>query len=122
MTFKLTAIICDDSRLQRKILRDTIEKENFSVVGEAESGDDAVNLCQEHHPNLLILDISMPGKGGIETLKEVKQLSPETKVVMVTAVDSDEIIVEALKIGADNYITKPYQAAKVARVINALDY
>ena len=122
MSFKLKALIADDSRLMRKMLKDILEKENFDVVGEAANGDEALALCQQHMPNLLTLDIAMPGRDGLATLKEVKKISGDIKVVMITSNDKHDIILEALKQGADNYITKPYEPEKVARVINCLEY
>jgi two-component system, chemotaxis family, chemotaxis protein CheY len=122
MTFKLKALIADDSRLMRKMLKDILEKENFEVVGEAANGDEAIQMCQQHMPNLLTLDIAMPGKDGLATLKEVKKISGDIKVVMITSNDKHDIILEALKQGADNYITKPYEPEKVARVINCIEY
>jgi two-component system, chemotaxis family, chemotaxis protein CheY len=122
MTFKLKALIADDSRLMRKMLKDILEKENFEVVGEAANGDEALQMCQQFMPNLLTLDIAMPGRDGLATLKEVKKISNDIKVVMITSNDKHDIILEALKQGADNYITKPYEPEKVARVINCIEY
>jgi two-component system chemotaxis response regulator CheY len=122
MTFKLKALIADDSRLMRKMLKDILERENFEIVGEAENGDQAVVLCQQHMPNLLTLDIAMPGRDGLSTLREVKKISGDIKVVMITSNDKHDIILEALKQGADNYITKPYEPEKVARVVNCIEY
>ena len=122
MTFKLKALIADDSRLMRKMLKDILEKENFEVVGEAANGDEALTMCQQFMPNLLTLDIAMPGRDGLATLKEVKKISSDIKVVMITSNDKHDIILEALKQGADNYITKPYEPEKVARVINCIEY
>ena len=121
-TFKLKALIADDSRLMRKILKDILQKENFDVIGEAENGDQALELCHQFMPNLLTLDIAMPGRDGIATLKEVKKISNDIKVVMITSNDKHDIILEALKQGADNYITKPYEPEKVARVVNCIEY
>lgn len=122
MTFKLKALIADDSQLMRKILKDILERENFDVVAEAKDGQEAIDLCKQHMPNLLTLDIAMPGKDGIATLREVKVLSSDIKVVMITSQDKHDVILEALKLGADNYITKPYEPEKVARVVNCIDY
>jgi two-component system chemotaxis response regulator CheY len=122
MTFKLKALIADDSRVMRKILKDILERENFDVVGEAADGEEAITLCRQHMPTLLTLDIAMPGKDGLQTLKEVKAFSTEIKVVMITSNDKHDIILEALKQGADNYITKPYEPEKVARVVNCIEY
>ncbi len=120
--FKLRAVICDDSSVMRKILCEILETENFHVVGEAADGIEAIHLCKLHKPNLLMLDIAMPGLDGIQTLKEVKKVAAETKVVMVTSIGAQDMILEALKHGAENYITKPYQAEKVARVISCIRY
>ena len=122
MSFKLKALIADDSRLIRKMLKDILEKENFEVVGEAANGDEALQMCQQHMPNILTLDIAMPGRDGLATLKEVKKISADIKVVMITSNDKHDIILEALKQGADNYITKPYEPEKVARVVNCIEY
>lgn len=122
ISFKLKAVICDDSAVMRKILSEILTRENFDLVGEAANGIEAVHLCKLHRPNLLTLDIAMPGMDGIQTLKEIRKISSDIKVVMVTSLDAQDIIVEALKNGAENYITKPYQAEKIARVINCISY
>ncbi|MBI3890471.1 MAG: response regulator [Candidatus Wallbacteria bacterium] len=122
MSFKLKALVCDDSSVMRKILTEILEAENFQVVAEAPDGIEAVRLCKLHTPNLVTLDIAMPGMDGISALKEIRKISKEIKVVMVTSLDRQELVLEALKNGAENYITKPYQAEKVARVIACINY
>ncbi len=106
----------------RKILTEILEAEKFQVVAEAPDGIEAVRLCKLHKPNLVTLDIAMPGMDGISALKEIHKISPDIKIVMVTSLDRQELVVEALRNGAENYITKPYQAEKVARVINCIHY
>ncbi len=122
MPFKLKAVICDDSAVMRRILSEILKKENFEVVAEAPHGVEAISVCKVHKPNLLLLDIAMPGLDGIETLKEIKKLSADIKVVMVTSLDTQEMMIEALRNGAENYVTKPYQAEKIARVVNCIHY
>lgn len=122
MSFKLKALIADDSKVMRKILKGILEKENFEVVGEAANGDEAIEFCKANQPNLLTLDIAMPGKDGITTLREIKQISGDIKVVMITSNDKADIILEAIRLGAENYITKPYEPEKVARIINCINY
>jgi two-component system chemotaxis response regulator CheY len=122
MSFQLKALVCDDSSVMRKILTEILEAEKFQVVAEAADGIEAVRLCKLHKPNLVTLDIAMPGMDGISALKEIRKISPDIKIVMVTSLDRQELVVEALRNGAENYITKPYQAEKVARVINCIHY
>lgn len=122
MSFKLKALIADDSKVMRKILKGILEKENFEVVGEAANGDEAIEFCKANQPNLLTLDIAMPGKDGITTLREIKLISGDIKVVMITSNDKADIILEAIRLGAENYITKPYEPEKVARIINCINY
>jgi len=122
MSFKLKALIADDSKVMRKILKDILERENFEVVAEAANGDEALLACQQFNPNLLTLDIAMPGKDGITTLREVKEISRDIKVVMITSNDKADIILEAIRLGAENYITKPYEPEKVARIVNCINY
>lgn len=122
MSFKLKAVISDDSGVMRKILKEILEKENFDVVGEAGDGYETLDLCARHLPNLLTLDIAIPGPDGIEILKKVKAAHKSIRVVMVTSLDTQEAMIEALELGAEGYVTKPYQPEKVARVISCIEY
>ncbi len=73
----------------------------------AQNGQDAVITVTEHAPHIVLLDIIMPGLSGIETLEEIKRISPQTGVVMITAVTDEALGNKALKLGADDFITKP---------------
>lgn len=114
----LTALICDDSLLIRKKLREALEKSNyFQEIYEASNGVDAVKEVEKHKPNLVFLDIVMPEKDGIETLKEIKNISPETKVIMASSVGTSGKLKEALEHGASDFIQKPIQFETLQTII-----
>lgn len=102
------ALIVDDSRTSRKILRTILETSGYTVVGEAANGQEGIDKYKELKPDFVTLDITMPVKDGIEALTEIKEFHKESKVIMVTAAGQKVKMVEALKIGADDFISKPF--------------
>lgn len=82
-------------------------EERLYDVSTATSGEEALRKIEIEKPQVLLLDIKMPGKDGLQVLKEVKKKYPQVKVIMVTAVETSDKIEQAIKLGADNYITKP---------------
>lgn len=105
---KLQILIVEDGQSQREMLSDFLAREGH-VVFTAENGDQALRYVQEEHFDLLLCDYKMPGKTGLEVLKEVKQINPEIDVIMMTAYGTIETAVEAMKSGAVDYITKPIE-------------
>ncbi len=122
MDFKLTALVVDDVAAMRKIIRDILEQQNFEVIGEASNGEEAVEFCRRHKPNLVTLDITMPVMDGLEALKKIREIDKSIKVVMVSAFGEKKNVLEAIKLGATNFIVKPFDAAKVARVVNSIRF
>ncbi len=110
-------LIVDDSKFMRRVLRGILEKEGYSDIIEAGSGDEAIAKVKIEKPELVMLDIIMEGKDGIETLKEIKGEFPEIKVIMVSAVGQDAIIKKALDLGAEDYVVKPFEPSAVIEVI-----
>ena len=100
------AIVVDDSSFQRNIVRNTIENW-FDVIGTASDGKEAIEVFREKRPDVITMDIMMQEMNGIESLRRIKDISPETTIVMVTSVSQDEKMREAAKAGADGYVTKP---------------
>jgi two-component system NtrC family sensor kinase len=98
-------LIVDDEAFVRKALQKILKGKGFSVT-EASSGDEALASYQEERPDVVILDVRMPGKDGIETLKELKAQDPEASVIMLTALHDEELARQALDEGAFEYITK----------------
>lgn len=113
-------LIVDDSRTSRKILRGILEDAGLEVVGEAMDGQDGVNKYKELRPDLVSLDITMPVMDGLTALKNIKEIDPNAKVVMVTAAGQQNKMIDAIKLGASEFVTKPFEADDIIRLIKKL--
>lgn len=105
-----TVLLVDDSRTSRRILRSVLEQGGFEVIGEATNGEEGYLKYKELTPDIVTMDITMPVMDGIESLTLIKKANPDSKVVMITAAGQKEKMVDALKRGADEFITKPFDA------------
>ena len=110
-------LIVDDSRTSRKILRTILESAGHEVVGEAVDGVDGVNKFQELSPEITTLDITMPNMDGLEALKEIKKINANAKIIMVTAAGQQSKMVEAIKSGVSEFVTKPFEADEITGLI-----
>ncbi len=111
-------LIADDSEFMRNLLREILEGE-FEIVGEAENGVEAVNMYDEHGPDLVMMDIVMPIRDGIEATTEIMEADPGATVIMCTSVGQEEKMKAAIKAGAEGYITKPFQKPNVLDAIGS---
>jgi two-component system chemotaxis response regulator CheY len=109
-------LIADDSEFMRNLLREILE-EDHTIVGEVENGVEAVEVFKEEQPDLVMMDIVMPIRDGIEATDEIKTDHPGANVIMCTSVGQEEKMKEAVKAGADGYITKPFQKPSVMEAI-----
>lgn len=109
-------LLVDDSEFMRNLLREILAEE-FDIVGEAENGVEAVELYKEHRPDLVMMDIVMPIRDGIEATAEIKNLDAGAHVIMCTSIGQEEKMKKAVKAGADGYITKPFQKPSVMDAI-----
>lgn len=112
-------IIVDDAPIMRMRLREILEEE-FPIVAEACNGEEALRLFEQYHPDFLTLDISMPEMNGIEALAKILGGHPGARVVIVSAVGQKRIIFDALKLGAKDFIVKPFEPDRVTRSIRRL--
>lgn len=103
----LKILMCDDSLLVRKKLVNALKEQGFTQLLEAADGEEAIQLCEAHNPDLVLLDIVMPKKDGLEALEEIKRIRPETHVVMVSSVGTQNNLIRAIKLGAENFLQKP---------------
>ncbi|MBA4373668.1 MAG: hypothetical protein C0402_12515 [Thermodesulfovibrio sp.] len=110
-------LIVDDSPQIRKSLLEILQKNQFTVVGEAASGTEAIKQFTLLAPNIVLLDIIMPQLGGIETLRMIRSLNKEVKVIMVSALDSIDRVKECMRAGANHYILKPFEETKVVEIL-----
>jgi len=116
---KPTILIIDDDTSLRRVLEYNLQEAGYSVAAAA-GGEEGLRLFAEVQPFLVISDMKMPGMDGMQVLQSVKQRSPETPVIMITAFGSVDMAVEAMKAGAYDYITKPFNNAEVIARVNAV--
>jgi len=104
---KYRVLITDDHPLARRAICSLLESEDdFDIVGEAESGEQAVTMCRELMPDLVLMDIQMPGMTGLEATRKIKQLNPQSKIVMLTVSDDVADLFAAIQNGAQGYLLK----------------
>ena len=108
-------MIVDDSALIRKMLRQLLEKNNYAVVAEATNGEEAIETYSRVKPDIVTMDVTMPVMDGVGALKGIIEKDPEAKVIMVTAAGQKDRVVEALKIGAKAFVTKPFNEADLLK-------
>jgi two-component system, chemotaxis family, chemotaxis protein CheY len=114
---KLRAVIADDERHIRMLLKAVLIKMNCEIIGEAVNGQEAVNLFKKEKPDMLLLDINMPVKTGIEALQEVIVDSPDAFVIILSSVADLESVKHSLELGAANYILKDTPLEEIKRII-----
>ncbi|MFO7259610.1 MAG: response regulator [bacterium] len=112
-----TVLICDDAIFMRTVLGDILREAGFDVVGEAETGREAVEKYRELHPDLVTMDIVMPDMGGIEAVREIIKEDPQARIVMCSAMGQQALVIEAIQAGARDFIVKPFQPARVLEAV-----
>lgn len=110
-------LIVDDALFMRNLIRDALEPLGFVIAGEAENGVEAVNKFQSLHPDLTTLDIIMPEMDGLEALKAIRGFSSDAKVIMITAVDQRDAMLQAMKLGVSDFIVKPFDDRRVISAV-----
>jgi two-component system chemotaxis response regulator CheY len=110
-------MIVDDALFMRNMLKDICARAGFEVVAEADNGEAAVALYREHRPDLVTMDIVMPRRSGIEALQEIMAADPQARVIMVSALGQDSLVLEAVEAGARDFIVKPFKEEKVLEVV-----
>jgi len=110
-------LIVDDSPIMRQMLVKIFTDEGFAVVGEAADGEEALTMFEELKPDLTSLDIVMPKMRGIEVLEQLMGKYPEAKIIMASSVSDARTVMHCLKMGAKQYITKPYDEAKIMAAV-----
>lgn len=106
-------LIVDDSKTSRKFLRNMLEADHHEIVGEAANGIEGVEKYKELQPDITTMDITMPELDGIEALKQIMEYDAAAKVIMVSAAGQKNKIVEAVKYGAKDFLSKPFDAEQI---------
>ena len=111
-------LICDDSILARKSMSGILNSLGFSNIREVSNGQAAVDAVKDEPTDIVFLDIIMPVKDGISATKEIKEISPNTAVIICSSVGTQQHLCEAIKAGAKDFIQKPVEATMVKQVID----
>lgn len=110
-------LVVDDSKMSRMVLKKLLEENGYHVIAEAANGIEAIDMFKEFHPDLVTLDITMPKMDGIEALKNILEADSTAKVIMITAAGQQSKVLDALKYGAKQFITKPFEKEVVINSI-----
>lgn len=110
-------LIVDDALFMRRIIRTALLECGFENVQEAKDGEEAVRLFKSLKPRIVLLDITMPGKSGIEVLEEIRAEDPGAVIIMCSAIGQEKTIEKAVRKGASGYIIKPFKKEELAETI-----
>ena len=111
-------LVVDDALLMRKMIRDVAAEAGWEVAGEARDGAEAVALYEALRPDLVTMDVVMPGMGGLEALRQIRAADPGAQVVMVTALDQKQTLMESIRDGALDFIVKPFERERVLGLLS----
>jgi two-component system chemotaxis response regulator CheY len=109
----IDVLIVDDLTFIKMVLKDLVEKAGFRVVGEASDGEEALRLFEEKRPDIVLMDITMPKMDGLTALQKILEKDPEAKVIMCSALGQQRLILQAIQLGAKDFIVKPFRPERV---------
>ena len=112
-----TVLVCDDAIVMRTMITDILAQAGFEVVGEAETGTQAVEKYRQLKPDLVTMDIVMPDMGGIDAVREIVKQDPDAKILMCSAMGQQALVVEAIQAGAKDFVVKPFQPSRVLEAV-----
>ena len=115
-----TVMIVDDSKTSRYMLRSILVQNGYEVIAEAENGQEGYDKYCELNPDFVTLDITMPVMDGLETLVKIKEYDEEAKVIMVTVSGLKKKMLDAIKLGAADFVTKPYETSQIISIIESI--
>ena len=110
-------LVADDASFMRQMIRDIIDPEGYEVVGEAADGVEVVEKYKELHPDIVMMDIVMPKRSGIDAEKIIVEMSPQAKIVMCSALGQETLVMEAIQAGAADFIVKPFKPEAVVSTL-----
>ncbi|HUP52620.1 MAG TPA: response regulator transcription factor [Longimicrobiales bacterium] len=118
---RLRVVIADDHAVVRQGIRGVLEQvEGLEVVAEAADGNEAFDLTEKHRPDIVVLDVTMPGKTGLEVAKELRDAGNDARVLVLSMHDDPEYVLEAVRAGADGYVLKDVTPAELRAAVGAL--
>jgi len=115
-----TVLVVDDTLFMRVAISNMFTEWGYEVVGNAGNGKEAVAMYRELQPDLVTMDVTMPVMTGIEAVKEIIPEFPDAKIIMITALGQQKLIVEAIESGAKDFMTKPFEPERLKAVVDQL--
>jgi two-component system chemotaxis response regulator CheY len=112
-----TVLVCDDAIFMRTMTSDILQQSGFDVIGEAETGVEAVAQYRKLRPDLVTMDIVMPDMGGIDAVREITKFDPNARILMCSAMGQQALVVEAIQAGAKDFVVKPFQPSRVLEAV-----
>ena len=112
-----TILLVDDAAIMRLLLKDILTKNGYEVVAEAENGLKAVEKFKELHPDLVIMDITMPVMNGIQATKGIKEADANALIIMCSAMGQQSMVIESIQAGARDFIVKPFNTDRVVEAV-----
>ncbi len=112
-----TVLITDDTAFMRMTLKNILEKNGYEIVGEAEDGKQAIDMYDQHKPELVTMDITMPNVDGLTAIKEIMNKDPEAKIIVVSAMGQKSLVIDALNAGAKDFVVKPFQPDRIEEAL-----
>ena len=113
-------LIVDDAGFMRKMVQTHLSKAGYTDFIEGEDGQRAIDIYKEQKPDLVIMDITMPNVDGIEALRQIKALDSDAKIIMCSAMGQEAMVMEAIKLGALDFIVKPFKAERMIQTVNKI--
>ena len=110
-------LVCDDAIFMRTMISDILSGAGYDVVGEAETGLQAIERYGQLKPDLVTMDIVMPDMGGIDAVREIVKGDPNAKILMCSAMGQQALVVEAIQAGAKDFVVKPFQPSRVLEAV-----
>ncbi len=115
---ELKFVVVDDAVFMRTLIKRMIEENpNYIVVGEGANGYEAIDQTKKHQPDIVTLDITMPEMDGLMAIKEILNACPKTRIIMVSAMGQQSMVIDAIKMGAKDFIVKPFDKTRVQQAI-----
>lgn len=113
-------MLVDDAAFMRMMIKDTLKKNGFEEIIEAANGQEAVNAYNENRPDLVIMDITMPVMDGLQALQAIKAMDKDATIVMCSAMGQENMVLDALKLGAQDFIVKPFKPDRIMKTVGTL--
>lgn len=113
-------LIADDAKFMRLMLKKILVGQGHKVLAEASNGEEVIKLYARLRPDLVTMDIVMPSPNGIDCVKRIREFDPHARIVMVTALGQETMVVEALKAGASDFVIKPFKPDKIIKTVEKI--